>query len=64
MIRFLLVLLWCVLPSLAQAAPVVVKSGEHDGFTRLVMDFGKPVDWTVGRSLDGWCACGVHRRRH
>ena len=54
MIRFLLVLLWCVLPSLAQAAPVVVKSGEHDGFTRLVMDFGKPVDWTVGRSLDGY----------
>ena len=52
--RIFLVLLWCLLPMVAHALPVVVKSGEHDGFTRLVMDFGAPVDWTVGRSIDGY----------
>lgn len=39
-------------PSLAD--PVRVTSGEHDGFTRLVFDYGSPVDWQVGRSADGY----------
>jgi tetratricopeptide (TPR) repeat protein len=38
----------------AHAAPVLVKSGEHDGFTRLVMEYGGPVEWMVGRSGDGY----------
>jgi hypothetical protein len=36
------------------AAPVKVTSGEHEGFTRLVFDFGKVVDWTLGRNADGY----------
>lgn len=38
----------------ANAAPVLVKSGEHDGFTRLVMEYAGPVEWKVGRNLDGY----------
>ena len=39
-------------PSFGQT--VRVTSGEHDGFTRLVFDYGQSVDWQVGRSLDGY----------
>lgn len=53
MIRLALAL-WLALTGLAFAAPVTVKSGEHEGFTRLVLDFGAPVNWTVGRTLDGY----------
>lgn len=49
-----LFLLWCCLATPLVAAPVIVTSGEHDGFTRLVLDFGAPVDWQVGRTLDGY----------
>lgn len=42
------------LSSAALGAPVVVKSGEHDGFTRLVLDFGDTADWKLGRSTDGY----------
>lgn len=38
----------------ASAAPVQVKSGEHDGFTRLVMEYGDAVEWKVGRNADGY----------
>ncbi len=36
------------------AEPVRVTSGEHGGFTRLVFDYGRPVDWQFGRSADGY----------
>ena len=36
------------------ARPVIVSSGEHKDFTRLVLQFdGKP-DWQFGRTLDGY----------
>ncbi len=38
----------------ALAQPVALTSGEHDGFTRLVADFGHPVDWRIGRTEDGY----------
>lgn len=38
----------------ALAEPVRVTSGEHAGFTRLVLDYGRPIDWEVGRSADGY----------
>lgn len=38
----------------AFASPVMVTSGEHPGFTRLVMQFDGPVNWQVGRTLDGY----------
>lgn len=53
MIRILFLIL-ALLPGVALAEPIRVQSGEHDGFTRLVLDYGKPVDWQVGRSADGY----------
>lgn len=47
----LFVLYSLVNPAMAQ---VIVKSGAHDGFTRLVIDFDHPVEWRVGRSEDGY----------
>lgn len=38
----------------AMAGTAVVSSGEHPGFTRLVMQFDGAVDWHVGRTLDGY----------
>lgn len=47
----LLILLWaCPL----HAQTVAVKSGDHDGFTRLVLTFPAPVDWVLGRSSGGY----------
>ncbi len=54
MIRYFAVIVWSLFPIALHAAPVIVKSGEHDGFTRLVMDLGAPITWRVGRSLDGY----------
>lgn len=48
-------LLWLTLVAVpAGAAPVRVTSGEHGSFTRLVLEFGAPVDWVVGRTSDGY----------
>ena len=54
MIRFLL-LIWLAVAALpAEAAPVKVTTGAHQGFTRLVMEFGAPVNWSVGRTEAGY----------
>ena len=50
-VAFFFMLLFAT-PSLSQT--VRVSSGEHDGFTRVVIDFGKPVDWQFGRSDSGY----------
>lgn len=47
-------IIWAVWTGIAMAAPVVVKSGEHDGFTRLVLEYQNPVNWQVGRTEDGY----------
>lgn len=53
MIRLIAVFLFAMaIPALAQTGRVT--SGEHDGFTRIVIDFGKPVDWQFGRSESGY----------
>lgn len=52
MIRVLLFLLLLASPAAAQA--VRVTAGEHDGFTRVVLQFSQAVDWQVGRSDDGY----------
>ena len=49
--RILILLLW---PTLVGAQTVTVTTGDHEGFTRLVLDFGSPVDWQVGRTEDGY----------
>ncbi|WP_322867073.1 hypothetical protein U5922_013350 [Aquicoccus sp. G2-2] len=38
---------------MAHAAPVPVRSGEHDGFTRLVLDLPAPSRWTLSETPDG-----------
>lgn len=40
------------MPALAQTGRVT--SGEHEGFTRVVIDFGQTVDWQFGRSESGY----------
>ena len=47
-------LLLVLLPQAVLAGPVLVTSGEHPGFTRLVMQYDGPVDWQVGRAVDGY----------
>ncbi len=42
------------LASPALAIPVEVTSGEHDGFTRIVLNFGAQTDWEFGRTVDGY----------
>ncbi len=43
-----------LLPLSALAQSVAVTTGDHDGFTRLVLDYGSVVDWQVGRTADGY----------
>lgn len=52
MIRVLLLLLASATPALAESARVL--SGEHDAFTRLVIELPAPQAWTLGRSESGY----------
>ncbi len=47
-------LLFWLLAMPALAAPAKVTSGEHEGFTRLVVELAQPMPWQVGRSSDGY----------
>lgn len=38
----------------AAAETVTVRSGEHDGFSRLVLRLAEPSAWQFGRTLDGY----------
>jgi hypothetical protein len=51
--RFL-ILVWCLMASPVLAQAVVVKSGEHAGFTRLVLEVPGVADWQLGRTDDGY----------
>lgn len=53
MIKRALALLW-FFAGPALAVPVDVTSGEHDGFTRIVLNFGTQIDWEFGRTIDGY----------
>ncbi len=48
------VLLIGALGSDAVAEPVRVRSGEHPGFTRVVLQFARPTAWTIGRTGQGY----------
>ncbi|QCO55724.1 hypothetical protein EOK75_08195 [Pseudorhodobacter turbinis] len=52
----LLISILFVLTSLqtANAQSIVVTSGEHAGFSRLVFSYSKPTDWSLSRSDDGY----------
>ncbi len=49
-----IIAIWVLIAGPLSALPVEVTSGEHDGFTRLVLNFGTPVVWSVGRTSDGY----------
>ncbi|MDP3961955.1 MAG: hypothetical protein Q8Q26_18155 [Pseudorhodobacter sp.] len=55
-IRILLALLLALplVPIAARAQAIMVQSGEHPGFSRLVLELGQPVPWTLGRTADGY----------
>ncbi|HEX9857991.1 MAG TPA: hypothetical protein VGA75_06510, partial [Paracoccaceae bacterium] len=50
----LILLLAPLAPGRAAAQVIAVKSGEHDTFTRLVLETGAPVGWALGRTTDGY----------
>ena len=47
-----LFLIWVASPVFS--GPAVVTAGEHSGFTRIVLQFGAPVDWQLGRGPQGY----------
>ena len=47
----LLVILW---PMLGAAAPLRVQTGEHAGFTRVVISIPQGADWQLGRTAEGY----------
>ena len=51
-LAYLLVGLLFAAPVLAQA--VRVTSGDHADFTRIVVEYGSPVNWVMGRTADGY----------
>ena len=54
MIRALGLILALFFPVMTGAAPIVVTSGEHDGFTRLVFSSATPLNWQLGATEDGY----------
>lgn len=52
--KFLLFLLILTNASLAAAQTITVKSGEHDGFSRLVFSFTDLKEWKLFREVDGY----------
>lgn len=61
MIRFLALFLFLAGPAVAEVARVY--SGEHDGFTRLVIELPVAVDWTVGRTPMGYAFASAGDRQ-
>ena len=52
--KILSILIWLVSSGLAIAKTVVVKSGDHPGFTRLVLELPKAAEWQMGRTAEGY----------
>ena len=56
MIRILSLFLtvWAASSSLASADVIRVRSGEHDGFTRIVLDMERLPEWRAGKTAEGY----------
>lgn len=52
--RLILVLLLSILPAVASAEVLQVRSGEHSGFSRLVIELDGPTPWRLGRTERGY----------
>ena len=48
------VLFWLLFATLAAGQTVKVKSGDHPGFTRLVLELPQISDWKLGRTAEGY----------
>jgi hypothetical protein len=48
------ILIWLATAQMAFSQTVVVKSGDHPGFTRLVLELPQPTEWQVGRTAEGY----------
>ena len=57
-----LFLLSLALPALAETASI--RSGEHDGFTRLVVELPSASGWTLGRTPMGYGFLAGRPGRH
>ena len=54
MLRLIRLVFLLVLPVQAWGQAAQVTSGDHPDFTRIVVQYGGPVDWKVGRTADGY----------
>lgn len=52
--KSLAVLIWVFFAQVAFAQTVVVKSGDHPGFTRVVLELPKAAGWQMGRTAEGY----------
>ena len=52
--KLLTLLIWMALSQVAFAQTAVVKSGDHPGFTRLVLELPTAFDWKMGRTDEGY----------
>ena len=52
--KLLSILIWFFLSQMVPAQTVIVKSGDHPGFTRLVLELPKAADWQMGRTAEGY----------
>lgn len=52
--RFLFALLLVFLSTSVIAKDVIIRSGEHPGFSRLAFDFSEPVEWVLVRVENGY----------
>jgi tetratricopeptide (TPR) repeat protein len=46
--------IWLATVQLGFSQTVAVKSGDHPGFTRLVLELPQPTEWQVGRTAEGY----------
>lgn len=52
--RWLALVFLLMSATVARAETAVVKSGEHEGFSRLVLTLDEQTDWQFGRTADGY----------
>lgn len=50
----LLLLILLLSAGALRAETVAITSGEHEGFSRIVLDLAGPTPWTLGRTADGY----------
>lgn len=52
--KIMAAMVWLVFSPAVFAQTVVVKSGDHPEFTRLVLELPQPTDWQMGRTAEGY----------